>query len=363
MASPHESKKELNMVEKSKLPLFQLIVVVLIAGCCLDAVAQPTDQITLGNSHDLELLPTNDQRVTEALAGPGRDEVTLKLPGGSSMIVNDRNFKLKRKVVRPKRNRFTPSPMPGVSSWLAGENFSIEFADRTQKQFPRGETAMTPVLSPDQSVVAIGDAISTGNEGDGFSRVRVYDVESSKLIHDLDAGAQGWSSVHPRFSPDGKLLAVSSRNYQMRLFDVENGKLLREFPKRRSHDIAFSPDGKTIAAAYVDGTLAIWDVTSGRLLRSTKTDCEELYHVSWNQQGDLLVTGGAGGNITLWNPKSLDAVKHLMPSQWTGSASFTHDGSRLLVTSSDKDPNKFSFSKHVKLYVWSVCTAALSVDK
>lgn len=346
------------MARKSRQQFVQMTVLAIVTACCSLAIAQSPDQITLGNAYQVKLLATIDQRVNEALPGPGRDEVTLNLTGGSVWIVDDQNFQLKRKVGPQRRNRFTPSPMPGVLSWLDGKNFFVEFADSTQKKFPRGETAHDPALSPDHSLAAIGDAISTGNEGDGLSRVRVYNVPSGKLIHDLDAGSQGWSAVRPQFSPDGKLLAVGSRNYRMRLFDVASGKLLREFPKRRSHDIAFSPDGKTIAAGYVDGTLAIWDVTSGRLLRSTKTDCEEVYRVSWNQQGDLLVTGGLGGSITLWNPRSLGAVKNLMPSQWTGSARFAHDGTRLLVTSSDKDPNKFSFSRHVKLYVWTVSAAA-----
>ncbi len=346
------------MANKSQQLFVHMAALVMVAGYCSCTIAQSPDQISLRNAEQVELLATIDKRVDKALPGPGRNEVTLQLAGGSVRVVDDQDFQLIRQVDRQRRNRFTPSYMPGYSSWLDGKSFIVEFADNTQKQFPRGETPHNPVLNPDCSLAAIGDAISTGNEGDGFSRVRIYDVQSNKLIRELDTGSQGWSAVRPRFSPDGKLLAVGSRNYQMRLFDVESGKLLREFPKRRSHDIAFSPDGKTIAVAYVDGTLAIWDVTSGRLLRSTKTDCEELYRVSWNQLGDLLVTGGRGGSISLWNPKSLGVVKNLMPSMWTGSARFTHDGTRLIVTSSDKDPNKFSVSKHVKLYVWSVNAAA-----
>jgi len=352
------NKKATKMARTFRHLFVQMTALAVFTGFCSLAFAQSPDQITLDNAYQVKLLATIDKRIKEAIPGPGRNEVTLYLAGGAVQIVDDQNFQLKRKVDKKMRNRFTPSRAPGYVSWLDGKNLFVQFADGTQKKFPRGETAHNPVLSPDHSLAAVGDAISTENEGDGFSRVRVYDVKSGKLIHDLDAGNQGWSAVRPQFSPDGKLLAVGSRNYRMRLFDVASGKLLHEFPKRRSHDIAFSPDGKTIAAAYVDGTLATWDVKSGRLRCSTKTDCEELYRVSWNQQGDLLLTGGTDGSITLWNPKSLGVVKHLMPSMCTRSAYFTHDGTRLLITSSDKDQNKFSFHKHVKMYVWSVSAAA-----
>jgi len=80
-----------------------------------------------------------------------------------------------------------------------------------------------------------------------------------------------------RFSPDGKLLAVSDGETdlphykvlptQIILWDVAAGAEVRRL---RGHTntiwaLAFSPDGKTLASGSMDQTVKFWDTATGQL--------------------------------------------------------------------------------------------------
>ena len=79
------------------------------------------------------------------------------------------------------------------------------------------------------------------------------------------AGDEGW---WVRFSPDGRLLAVTSPHYTQ-LWDV--AKRRRIGPPLRGHEgvvftSEFSPDGRTLATSGSDGSVILWDVESRRSL-------------------------------------------------------------------------------------------------
>ncbi len=68
------------------------------------------------------------------------------------------------------------------------------------------------------------------------------------------------------FSPDGKTLAVASREGNVHLWDVATGKLL-ETLKGHSNSVravAFSPDGRTLASGSRDQTIRLWNVEMQR---------------------------------------------------------------------------------------------------
>ena len=58
------------------------------------------------------------------------------------------------------------------------------------------------------------------------------------------------------FSPDGRILASSSYDHTLRLWDVVTGEHIRTLTGHRHQvlSLAFSPDGRTLASGSVDET-------------------------------------------------------------------------------------------------------------
>ncbi len=62
------------------------------------------------------------------------------------------------------------------------------------------------------------------------------------------------------FSPDGRLLASGVDDRKVKLWRVEDGKLLRELKGHTSgvNSVGFSPDGRLLASGSYDHTVRLW---------------------------------------------------------------------------------------------------------
>ena len=322
------------------------------------------DAITLANASQLRSVAEIDRRVGGVRRGPGDGELTLRLSNGSIQIVDDKHLRPIRSLDKRQSREYRVSPDQTLFAILERKFIRITNA-KTGKvvQVKAGMDAHEFAFSPDSQLLAIGDSGSRpgDNEGAGFTDVRIVDARSGQLVHRMPRDESGWSALHPVFSPNGKILAIGSRNYSTRLYDVATGKLLHVLDKRMTHEIAFSPNGKVLAASYVDGTLALWSVEKGRMLRSTESGNAELYSVDWNPAGDLLVTSGCGplrrradgkirltkGSIRIWDPRNLTMVKELQGLAWGLRVRFTQDGKRI-VGAGKTDSDKY------QLNVWAI---------
>ncbi|RQH18901.1 S-layer homology domain-containing protein [Okeania hirsuta] len=90
----------------------------------------------------------------------------------------------------------------------------------------------------------------------GESKILVWDVESWKVRYTLEKHSQAIKAI--AISPDGKILASSSEDGNINLWDLGTGKLLRSI--KGDGAIVFSPDSKQLVSVSQDNIIQLWQI-------------------------------------------------------------------------------------------------------
>jgi WD40 repeat protein len=141
--------------------------------------------------------------------------------------------------------------------------------------------------------------------------VRLYDVKSGKLIHELRGHANNVGAV--AFSPDGKHAVSVSDDPKTSVirWDLETGKEIRRCPlPGQVWHVALHPNGKWAAAAGSDGVF-LFDLNTINLLRKGSL-LQQQRHVQWVQftrDGKELLLAGDAGSLGLWNTDTEELVQ------------------------------------------------------
>jgi WD40 repeat protein len=139
------------------------------------------------------------------------------------------------------------------------------------------------------------------------------------------------------FSPDGRILASSSGDTMIRLWDVSSGRLIRTLAGHKDwvQSVAFSPDGQTLASGSDDETVRLWDVSSGNLIRTLTGHTNYVFSVAFSSDGKTLASGSKDHDIQLWDVSSGDELQTLAGHKdWVRSVAFSPD-KRILASGSD----------------------------
>ena len=137
-------------------------------------------------------------------------------------------------------------------------------------------------------------------------------VTSGASVRFLDPGGDGELAVlsgHAdnvvsiAFSPDGLLLAAGDKTGAVKLWEVESGKVQRQWQVHTEMvaAVVFAPNGRSIATGSYDGSIRLWELESGKRLRTMEAHRDGVADVQFDLTGTVLVSSGRGGEIALWN--------------------------------------------------------------
>jgi WD40 repeat protein len=131
-------------------------------------------------------------------------------------------------------------------------------------------------------------------------RLVVWDWRAGQIVPTVAAEA-GLVVASP--TPD--LIAViphwRAERQELELRDARNAQLVTTLAGTSElSDVAFSTDGTQLATAGSDGEVRIWDVESGRLLQTLSGHPAAVSSVSFNDDGSQLASIEVEGVVRVW---------------------------------------------------------------
>lgn len=174
------------------------------------------------------------------------------------------------------------------------------------------------------------------------------------------------------FSPDGMWLASASSDWTVRLWNVSQGTCVKTL-QHKNHTtedqqtidhhscyilcIAFSPDGKILASGSSDWSVRLWDVNEGTLIktlayrnhiirdeRTTEDHSRYVLATAFSPDGKMIASGSSDWRVRLWSiNKSVPLTTLEGHRNWVRAVAFSPDGKLLASASTDG-----------MLYLWDV---------
>jgi WD40 repeat protein len=137
-------------------------------------------------------------------------------------------------------------------------------------------------------------------------------------------------------SPDGRFMAMSSWKEPLRLYNVEDGTVLRELPGQQTtcgRSVSFSADNRWVATISGTNEVSVTDVQTGALIQALKA-VTDTHGIWFSPDGKHLAVSLARAGLQLW--RTDDWTLHWVISAPIYSISFSADG-RWLAAETDNN--------------------------
>ena len=211
----------------------------------------------------------------------------------------------------------------GGNQLLQGESRVWKMAGG-RRRFPTFQTnggLLSVDFSPDDRWIA------TQNNFGSAPMAKILDAKTLKEVQTFHLPDNGRSGV---FSPDGKSLAVGSRDGYVRFWDVERGELTGTLVVGQNvKKVRYLPDGERVVVQAVNGMLIAFDVQSGYRVHQAWDLGSSVFDVT--ADGRKLAAGSFGGDVYLVDLESGE-VQTLSPAGVSGvqDIHFNSDGTRVV---------------------------------
>jgi|LakMenEpi03Aug12_release.lakeMendotaPanAssembly.Ray.scaffolds.fasta_scaffold06350_19 WD40 repeat protein len=206
-----------------------------------------------------------------------QDETTLVTGDDAGQVaIYDRKTRAEKKRWQVKGWAFAVAISPDLKQALVSERYPLVFDSGRHTAVKLWDVATSTVqydLSKEFKDMQIASAaysndgkiLALGRGGEGEGKIFLIDPSMGKKLRELSPIHQ-YGVTDLCFHPDGKHLASTGRDTIVRIWNIAEGKMMKELGKPRGgqfkdwfHALSFSPDGTRIAVADMAGYIHIWE--------------------------------------------------------------------------------------------------------
>jgi WD40 repeat protein/transcriptional regulator with XRE-family HTH domain len=140
--------------------------------------------------------------------------------------------------------------------------------------------------------------------------IALWNIQTGHLDQWSAHNASIWTV---RFSPDGQILASSSYDRTIKLWDVHTHQCLQVL---RGHEsiapaIAFNPTDRQLASGSFDRTIRLWEMQTAACLQVLRGHTGAVFTLAFDPSGQIMASGSYDQTIRLWDVKTGDCLKQL----------------------------------------------------
>ncbi|MBI5959085.1 MAG: protein kinase [Chloroflexi bacterium] len=140
------------------------------------------------------------------------------------------------------------------------------------------------------------------------------------------------------YSPDGKTAISGAFDWNLILWDVETGEIIRKFEGHENfiRGVAFSPDGKTVLSGGMDNLMILWDVETGEIIHKFEGHEKPVRAVVYSPDGKIGVSAADDYSLISWNLETGEMIhKFEGHTERVRGAAISPDGKWLASASYD----------------------------
>ncbi|MFB2893409.1 trypsin-like peptidase domain-containing protein [Aerosakkonemataceae cyanobacterium BLCC-F50] len=181
--------------------------------------------------------------------------------------------------------------------------------------------------------------------------LHLWNLSTGKPIKFLKVGDGAFN-----FTPNGQIVVFHHPKYEVQVWDVVTGKLLRKFEIIREENsaggivqcVTVSPDGTALAAEWWDGKVRLWNLETGEFIRALSDPSTNGTHLclsrTFDPNGQIYISASryaATRTVYMWN---LQTGRRFYLPDANAPIALSPDG-RTLISAEHLDNSSFHWIK------------------